>query len=252
MTAAWFRAGGSTSCGITGLGTPRENEDYLFLDSALGLFAVFDAAGSWTGTGERTGPVASAAFRRVIREAAGEESRALIGHAFGAAGEAIREEMELAGPEDGDCCGCSVVLALVRDERVHISWLGDAMAHRVTGGQIEPLTQPHTVWNELVRRGTIDSTNEATANQRFRNVLMHFLGGELPDPLEVISFEPQPGDRLVLTTDGVTNHISADTILNACRTISEPTTCAEAIIEHAIMAGSRDNCTCAVLAFGGT
>jgi serine/threonine protein phosphatase PrpC len=37
--------------------------------------------------------------------------------------------------------------------------------------------------------------------------------------------------------------------VTACRTVSDPTTCAEAIIEHAIMAGSRDNCTCAVIAF---
>jgi serine/threonine protein phosphatase PrpC len=54
---------------------------------------------------------------------------------------------------------------------------------------------------------------------------------------------------VILTTDGVTNHIPDSTILNACRTISDPTTCAEAIIEHALMANSRDNCSCAVIAF---
>jgi hypothetical protein len=85
------------------------------------------------------------------------------------------------------------------------------------------------------------------------------LGVDLSCPTEYTRPAPQPAlpaccvlqfeSRLILTTDGVTNHIPADTILNACRDISDPATCAEAIIEHAIRAGSRDNCTCAVIAF---
>jgi protein phosphatase len=137
-----------------------------------------------------------------------------------------------------------VVLALVRAKHVYLSWLGDAMAYRVTDTQIEPLTRPHTIWNESLRQGITPT------NTNWQKVCMHSLGNqELPDPLEVVSFIPQSGDQFVLTTDGITNHISADTILNACRTISDPTTCAEAIIEHAIMAGSQDNCTCVVIPF---
>ena len=239
MSALRFRAGGNTQTGAL----RRVNDDYLLIDCEHGLVAVLDAGGSWFGTGERTGPAASAIFRQVVSERSGSEPRELIERAFRLAGETIREEMSQAALEEGDWNAASVALALIRDEKVHISWLGDAMAHRVSGDHIEPLTQPHTYWNECIRQGV------TPAGPNLQSVLMRFLGGELPDPLEVVSFVPQPGDRLVLTTDGVTNHIPADTILNACRVISDPTTCAEAIIEHAITAGSRDNCTCAVISF---
>jgi hypothetical protein len=33
------------------------------------------------------------------------------------------------------------------------------------------------------------------------------------------------------------------------RFIPDPITCAEAVVEYALAAGSRDNCTCAVIAF---
>jgi len=232
-----FRAGGRTEPGPY-----REaNDDYLLLNPELGLFAVFDAGGSWSEMGGRASRVSAEVVRRVIREGTDREPRELIERAFRTTTETLQTEPD----DNGWCGGSSVSLVLLRSDRVFISWLGDAMAYRVRGDQIEPLTRAHTVWNEMVRRGTV----QATASPRFQNVLMHVLGGQLPDPLEVVSFAPLPGDRLVLTTDGVTNHIPASTILNACRTISDPTTCAEAIIEHAIMAGSRDNCTCAVIAF---
>jgi serine/threonine protein phosphatase PrpC len=230
-----FRAGGRTDCG-----PHREaNDDYLLLDPALGLFAVFDAGGSWSEMGARAGRVSAEVIQRVIRDGEGEGPRALIEQAFRTASETLQAEPD----DNGWCGGSSVSLVMLRSDRVFVSWLGDAMAYRVTDERIEPLTRPHTIWDEMVRRGNTPT------NTGWRNILMHVLGGELPNPLEVISFVPLPGDCLVLTTDGIANHIPESTILNACRTVSDPTTCAEAIIEHAVMAGSRDNCTCAVMAF---
>jgi protein phosphatase len=240
---ARFRAGGRTDAGPH----RQANDDYLLLDAESGLVAVFDAGGSWSEMGGRASRVSAEIIHRVLRDesASGPDARALIGRAFRAADDALRAQPD----ENGWCGGSSVALALLRDGRVFVSWLGDAAAYRVTGGRIELLTPAHTVWSELVRRGTITPGNEANTNPAWRNVLLHVLGGEFPEPLEVLSFAPEPGERLVLTTDGITNHIPADTILNACRVISDPATCAEVIIEHARMAGSRDNCTCAVIAF---
>ena len=235
--SATLRAGGRTDVGVHP--NRQLNEDYLLVDCELGLFAVFDAGGNWAEIGGRVGPVSAEAIQRVIREGKGGEPRDLIKRAFREAEAAHRAEHD----EIGWTGACSVVLALFHSDRVFLSWLGDTVAHRVTSAGIELLTQPHTLWDELVRRG------HTPTNPDHRKLLLHVLGNELPDPLEIVSFVPQPGDRLVLATDGVTDHITPDTILNACRVISDPTTCAEAIIEHAIMAGSRDNCSCAVIAF---
>jgi PPM family protein phosphatase len=238
VSALPFRAGGSTTIGVHP--NAHENCDYLLLDNDLGLFAVFDAGGSWSEMGGRAGPVSAEVIQRVIREEGGREPPELIERAFREAEAALRAEPD----EMGWWGSCSVAVALFHNDRFHVTWLGDAMTQRVTSNHIESLTRAHTVWNEMVRQG------QTPPSPNFRNVLMYSLGcGELPDPPEIVSFAPQPGDRLVLATDGVTNHITPDTILNTCRVISDPTTCAEAIIEHAIMAGSRDNCSCAVIAF---
>ncbi len=244
MSGVRFRAGGRTEIGSH----RRANEDHLLIDSTVGLCAVFDAGGSWGDGPSRAGAVGADIIQRTIREGleGSPDPRTLIERAFRTASETFRTQPD----EDGCAWGASVALALVRSDRVFLSWLGDAMTHRVTGERIEPLTRPHTAWNELVRRGAIDDTNATDANPNLRNVLIYVLGGEVPAPLEIISLTPLPGDRLILTTDGITNHIPDSTILTACRTISD-TTCAEAIIEHAILAGSRDNCTCAVIAFEG-
>ena len=240
MTAPRFRAGGRTE-----IGPQRQaNEDYLLIDLDLGLLAVFDAGGSWADGPSPAGPVSAEIIQHVLREGLGAEPdpREMIERAYRSVTARLSTRTE-----DADWgWHASVALSLFWADRVLISWLGDAMVHRVTGDRIEPLTRPHTYTNELIRLGR---TAEAAAHPNFRYVLLHVLGGELPDPLEVISFAPQPGDRLVLTTDGVANHIPDSTILDTCRVISDPTTCAEAIIEHALMAGSRDNCTCAVIAF---
>ncbi len=234
-----FRAGGRTEVGSN----PHRLEpvDYLLLDPQLGLFLVLDAGGSWSELRGQSGRTAADAIQAVVADGRARdiEPSALIARAFRAANEALRAEID----ENGWHGGASVTLALFRDGRVHVSWLGDTMAHRTTRDRIESLTQPHTLWNECLRQG------DTPTNPNFRNALMYSLGAELADPLEVVSFPPQPGDRLILTTDGVTNHIPDNAILTTCQTISDPTTCAEAIIEHALMAGSRDNCTCAVIAF---
>jgi protein phosphatase len=237
VTAIRFRAGGRTDVGVHPNRT--SNDDFLLIDPDLGLVAVFDAGGSWSEMGGRASRVSAEIIHRVVREGSKEEPRALIGHAFRAAGEFLRSEID----DNGWWGVSSVALALLRADSAFVSWAGDAMIHRARAEEIEPLTYPHTAWHEGVRRGFTPT------NRNYRHVLLYGLGAELPAPLEILSFEPRPGDRFVLTTNGVTDHIPAATILNACRVISDPAVCAEAVIEHAIMAGSRDNCTCAVIAF---
>ena len=84
-----------------------------------------------------------------------------------------------------------------------------------------------------------------------KNVLVHSLGGTLPDPVEVPSFAPRPGDRLVLTTDGVDGVVEPAALAAACRAHPDPLACAEHLVQLALDGGSRDNATAVVIAFDG-
>jgi protein phosphatase len=145
-------------------------------------------------------------------------------------------------------CGSTVVAAWLQGGRAYITWLGDSPAFRVSAGRLERLTWAHDTRGFLIRAGTF--TEAEAHHHRIRNALHHYLGSRPEEwPLEIPSFVPLTGDRLILATNGVSDFLDDGAILATCQTISDPTTCAEALVEHALMAGSRDNCTCAVIAF---
>src|SRR5262249_29713739 len=149
----------------------RANEDHLLIDTALGLFLVSDASGSWFADfPSNAGRHGAGVIQRVVRERLEtDEPRSLIERAFRVAGESLRALPE----EEGGAA--SVALALIRDGRAHISWLGDATAYRISGERVEALTWPHTLGHVMLRMGLF---TEAVAQQHpgYWRVLAYSLG----------------------------------------------------------------------------
>jgi protein phosphatase len=234
--------------GITDIGPVRDaNEDHLLIDIEYGLFAVFDASGRWEGPPSQVGQFGGEIIQRIVRAqlSTGVEPRSLLEHVFRTAKDSIQAE-----PVDSDRYGGAVVvLALLQRDVIYVSWLGDGMAHRVSGEKIEPLNWTHTLRNVMLRMGTLTEADDARS-PRLTIVQVHYLGGELPDPLEVISFTPKPGDRLFLTTDGVHSDLLGSDFVSACQTHPNPQACANRLVALARERGSRDNATCVVIAFG--
>src|SRR5439155_24218 len=113
--------------------------------------------------------------------------------------------------------------------------------YRISGGRVDSLTRAHSLGDELVRRGTLDPADPKA--KQYRKVLLHCLGTDtLPDPFEVISFTPQPGDRLILTTDGVHDTVPPTEFPPVCLANPDPQRCAEQLVHLALDRGSRDNC----------
>lgn len=228
--------------GRTDIGAHRSaNEDHLLVDLALGLFVVFDGGGSWRDDPSQVGPRSAPIIQRIVRAGFFAEPHKLIEQAFRAAGDDLAKPDEQLFSDGG-----SVALAFLREGEVHVSWLGDSMVHRVSTDKLEAITWAHTFRNFKLREGTL---TEEFAARPLANVLMNHLGGGLPPPVEVISFTPNAGDRLILTTDGVHDVLDASAILAACQTHSEPQSCVNRLIELARERGSRDNCTCVAIAF---
>jgi protein phosphatase len=232
--------------GRTDIGSRWENDDHLLIDSDLGLFGVLDAGGSWAENGGRASRVGAEVICRVVGEGITTcvEPRTLIERAFRIAGDALRADTD----ENGWWPSSSVVVALLHAGRVHVFWLGDSMAYRITGGQIEPLTRAHTIRNELIRQGRTSEAEQFTG--RAGAILVHVLGPDtLPDPFQVISFTPQPGDRLILTTNGIHDVVPPAEFPLVCLADPDPQRCADQLVQLALDRGSRDNCTCVVVTF---
>ena len=93
-------------------------------------------------------------------------------------------------------------------------------------------------------------TDEEARTARVRNVLWRYLGcAEMTAPYEHRSFQPQPGDHLVLATDGQWKFLEVEALRTACQAFPDPQQCADHLVKLALARGSRDNVTCVVVAF---
>ena len=144
--------------------------------------------------------------------------------------------------------GTTAVVALHCNDHVYVAGLGDSRAYLIRAGKVEQLTVDHSVAQALEASGTL--TAEQARNSPWQHVLYKFLGcTEMADGADVRPFTPEAGDRLLLASDGLTNHITADDLREGVQRYPDPQSWAEHLVGLALERGSRDNVTCVVIAF---
>ena len=144
--------------------------------------------------------------------------------------------------------GTTAVLAVQQAGEVYVAGVGDSRAYLVRGNRVEQLTVDHTVADALQRNGTLTADQARTSP--WRNVLYRFLGcAEMTEGAEVRPFAPRAGDRLLLATDGLTNHVSADDLVKGAGQYRDPQEWVNVLVQLALERGSRDNVTCVVISF---
>ncbi len=144
--------------------------------------------------------------------------------------------------------GTTAVVALRQDDCVYVAGVGDSRVYLIRGGGVEQLTVDHSVAQALVASGAL--TPDEARRSPWQHVLHRFLGctgmTECPD---VRPFTPQAGDRLLLASDGLTNHIDDDDLILGARQFRDPQEWADHLVELALRRGTRDNVTCVMVHF---
>jgi len=214
----------------------RRNEDSFVSDPPL--FAIADGMG-----GAQAGALASRLAAGALRErgdsvGAGPEERivALIQ-------EANRRVYERASSDEGATgMGTTMTLALVEDDRVFFGHVGDSRAYLVRDGELEQLTDDHSLVAELVRSGKL-SPEEADSHPQ-RSVITRALG---PDPnvdVDTFSVLVKPNDLFLLCSDGLSSMIGNAGIIAVVREHRDDLDeTARALIQAANEAGGEDNIT---------
>jgi protein phosphatase len=106
----------------------------------------------------------------------------------------------------------------------------------------------HSVAQALVTCGAL--TPEEARKSPYQHVLHKFLGcAGLIEGAEVRPFTPKVGDRLLLASDGLTNHVENNDLIEGARRFRDPQDWADVLVHTALDRGSRDNVTCVVVAF---
>jgi PPM family protein phosphatase len=222
----------------TNRGLVRQTNEDSFL-VRKGLYAVCDGMG-----GARGGEVASqmACERMVALDpvSAGEdELRAAIVSANESISARSLAEPRLLG------MGTTLTLALIRDDTLLLGHVGDSRAYLLHDGALRQLTDDHSWVGEMVRRGELTAAEAAV--HPHRSVITKALGTDgdaEPDLLEVAL---EPGDRLLLCSDGLSGMVSNDSIQELLRRGDGAQAVADALVQAAIKAGGEDNVTVVVV-----
>ena len=215
--------------------TRQRNEDSLRVHREAGLLVVADGMGGHAG-----GDVASRMAAEAVESAAVDDGQTLT-QALRLAHEALIEAGRDGRGAPG--MGTTCVACRLHGRLLETAWVGDSRLYRMRGGQLAQLSRDHSYVQSLVDAGEL--AVEAVATHPQRHVLAQCLGGAAPDGIEVEAqtIAAEPGDRLLLCTDGLTGELPDTRIAELLAAEPDDRRAAQALVEAALAAGGHDNVT---------
>lgn len=142
--------------------------------------------------------------------------------------------------------GTTLVAALASPEQALVLNEGDSRAYHLTApDQIRQITRDHSLVEDLVAQGGI--TPEEAQNYPLRNVITRALGAELDLRTDFFVQPVQPGDVILLCSDGLSNVVSNAEISQQVFYGGEIEHCCGRLLEMALQRGAPDNVTVALI-----
>lgn len=229
----------------------HNNEDSYYLDISSGLLVVADGMG-----GHASGEVASKMAVDVIRDyfknvhdgrfpVVGTyredclEMTNRIGSAVRLANMAVYEAAKNDSKLQG--MGTTIAAVLVHGNKLSIAHVGDSRVYLVRAGDIEQLTDDHSIVYEQVKRELI--TRDEAQKSDMKNILTRAVGISPDVEVDFNEMTLADGDVLVLCSDGLSSMVSDDDILSAVILIDDPAETCKKLIDMANNNGGSDNIT---------
>lgn len=211
------------------------------------LLVVADGMG-----GHDAGEVASRQAVETITERYYEQAQR---HEPGKAlAQAIEEANELifqrSIEENHHGMGTTVVAAVYAEEKLYVAHVGDSRLYLIRDRNIRQVTHDHSLVGEQLRAGII--TPEEAVDHPLRNVISRAVGTAPHVNVEISDLSPinlHEGDIILLCSDGLTEHVKPDRILDIVSSRTPPEA-AQELIEAANQDGGSDNITVIVARVG--
>jgi protein phosphatase len=229
--------------GVTDAGkVRRNNEDALLVGEGEDetLFVVADGIG-----GFEAGEVASSLAVEVLKELRPDRS-------FEAAIAEANRRILAAGRGDEKLSGMGTTVVAIRfggtqrEPQAEVAHVGDSRAYLVRGGEMNPITEDHSLVAELVRSG--DLTRDQAAEHPQKNLITRALGADEEVDVDTTVLPIEAGDRVLLCSDGLSDMVSEARISEILLEASEdPERAARSLLSAALDAGGNDNITVIVI-----
>jgi serine/threonine protein phosphatase PrpC len=136
--------------------------------------------------------------------------------------------------------GTTGVAALLSDRGLIVANVGDSRAYLVRGGQLSQISRDHSLVAEQVQAGLL--TPEQARVSNIKNFITRALGHQPDVQVDLFHFRVQPGDIVILSSDGMHGLVDDSEILERV-TLLQPEQATEALIALANERGGTDNIT---------
>jgi parallel beta-helix repeat protein len=225
----------------------RNNEDAYYADVERGIFLVVDGIG-----GQNAGEKAA--------EIALERVRARLERQTGTLEQRVREAIAVANNEilraarsnkEWEGMACVLTVAALENGSAVVGHVGDSRLYQIRRGEIRKITHDHSPVGEREDSGDLSETEamrHPRRNEVFRDVGSEEHAPDDPDFIEVLRIPFEPGNALVMCSDGLSDLVpSADIRLAVERNARNPEAAVRELIDAANGAGGKDNVTVLVI-----
>ncbi len=213
------------------------NEDSVYAGARL--LALADGMGGHA-AGEVASQLVIAALAHLDDDEPGGDLLSQLSAAVHEGNSAIAAHVE-ADP-DLEGMGTTLTAILFAGNRLGLVHVGDSRGYLLRDGELTQITKDDTFVQTLVDEGRI--TAEEAHSHPQRSLIMRALTGHEVEPTLTVR-EARAGDRYLLCSDGLSDPVSHDTILDALQ-IADVTESADRLIEMALRGGGPDNVTVVV------
>jgi len=229
-------AGSSTHAGLR----RALNEDAMLATTPV--FVVADGMG-----GHEAGERASAAVVAEFSPFIGRQSLELddILEVLGRSRDAV-EALSVGASGRAGTTLSGVVLADVDGMGYWLSFnIGDSRTYRLSGGELEQISVDHSVVQELIDAGVLDG--ESAGRDSRRNEITRAIGGGSGGEADFWLVPAEPGDRMLICSDGLSGEVSAERIAEVLGGVAGAQEAATRLVHEAMLHGGRDNITAVVV-----
>ena len=215
------------------------NQDALVVREADAIYGVADGMGGHNG-----GETASAGCRDTVLAALEGQKPSL---------DALRSAIEKANSAlfaqqnaDESLSGMGTTLSMIwlSDDFVYMAHVGDSRVYCLRGGELQQMTDDHSLVAELVRQGAL--TQEQADAHPLRNVITRAVGTEPGIEVDLAVEERHAGDTWLICSDGLYGMVN-DARISAILRTNDTHKAAEMLQAAALEAGGRDNVSVVVL-----
>lgn len=227
------------SAAQTDIGLARsENEDRMLCADDLSLYAVADGIGGLPG-GAEAAQTAITALLKSARDAARIGQTLDLAQAFKFANSEVIDLAHRFAPDTG--LGTTMTAGHIHEGALRVISVGDSRCYLFRDGRLRLLTTDDTVEQEVAVRRSRGEVVEL--EDRYRNALTRCIGQPMPLDVRASIYPLQPGDRVLICSDGITRMIADSALARRLGQPVHPSVVLGGVVADALEAGGNDNIT---------